>query len=75
MLPAEQTFAADHRPVTERDDRLVMHSELAAIERGAQVVCQALLASEFGTQLSIEDRDAVAPSRLRVIHGEVGFVD
>jgi hypothetical protein len=72
MIPAEQRLEAGHPLVQQVDDRLVVHLQLAAIERGQHVLAQGQVVHRLLGRAPVEHLDPAPTAVLRGVHRGVG---
>ena len=74
-LPAGQRLDLDHGAQPGRDDRLVVHGDLAAVDGGAQPGLQVGALEQGGHHFRPETQVAVLAGGLGRVHGDVGAAE
>ena len=72
MLPADQGLDLGDASGLQDDDRLVVHAQLAAPDRVAQVVLQVQPRQAVGLHAGLEQDVMCPPARLGAVHGDIG---
>src|SRR6476646_8121185 len=69
MFPTQQCFDSDDSPTVQRDNGLVVHTELIPLERSAKVGLEAKPSHGFLVHARIEDLETSASLLFRTIEG------
>ena len=72
MLPADQRLKAGELPAVERDDRLIMNSQLFAVDCAAQVVLHLQHINRVRVHAFVENLVARFALSFRAVHCRIG---
>ena len=75
VLPAHERLGGRGVAGGQRDDRLVVHGELAHIDRAPHVVLHLAAVQHHGLRLGVEALEARLAGHLGLVHGHVGVAD
>ena len=73
MVPSHQGFDAEQLAVSQVDDRLELHEELAPRERAVDVLLEQQAVVQLLLHVRLEQHEARLAGRLGVVHGDVGI--